>query len=305
MCGKNCKLKQLETIEYEKDFDLKKISSFGIGGKADVVVFPKTKSELVKALSVMPNAIVIGNGTNILFSDHGIKSPIITTRKMKDEVCINGTKITVSAGVNICTVCSETIKLGLAGFENLYGIPATIGGALFMNAGAFGTEISSILESVQILKDGRIENLSKSDLKFGHRHSSFQTEKVVILEATFHLKQYDSKKLEDKVKENILWRIKNQPTGKSAGSIFKKSIEPAGLLIDKAGLKGLKIGGAIVSNKHANFIINENNASAKDVLSLIKIIKDKIYIESGVLLEEEIKYIGEQDDTIGRFPYSL
>lgn len=293
MCGFNSKLKSLKNIEYETEYDLKKLSSFGIGGVASIVVFPKTKVEFIQALSIFPEAVIIGNGTNILFSDNGVSRPIITTRRICDSLHIENDRVIVGAGTSLTTLCVECMKNNLGGLENMYGIPATIGGAIYMNAGAFGTEMASVVESVQVFNNGRVEKIDANKIKFAYRYSSFQEKDCIILEATLKLHKADKLQLEEKIKQNILWRSENQPNGKSAGSVFKKSVKPAGILIEQAGLKGQTVGGAIVSKKHANFIINYSNASAKDVLGLIKLMKDKVYIEHGILLEEEIIYIGE------------
>ena len=304
MCSETEIVKKLNNIEYKCDYDLKKLCSFGIGGIAKMVVFPKSKQELIQACSVLQNPIVIGNGTNILFSDDVLFSPIVVTRKMTEEIVFSETTVRVSAGTSLSKLCSICAKHGLSGLENLFGIPATIGGAIIMNAGAFGSEICDTLESVLIFESGRVKEVKSQKIKFGYRYSSLQNEKIVIIEATFNLKRSDKGLIESKIKDNILWRAEHQPVGKSAGSVFKKSEKPAGFLIEQVGLKGFKIGGAVISNKHANFIINEQNASASDVLKLITLAKHKVYTQFGILLEEEIKYIGEYNGCDRGFPYS-
>ena len=162
-----------------------------------------------------------------------------------------------------------------------------------MNAGAFGVEIADLILSVKILRNKRVEILSKSDIVFKHRYSSFQDQKITILEVCLQLKNGGVETIENKMKQNLVWRLDNQPSGKSAGSVFKRGVEPAGALIDRAGLKGFAIGDAVISKKHANFIINSGSATAFEILQLIKHIKNEVYLKFGILLQEEIIYIGE------------
>lgn len=293
MCDLDKNLELFENIEKYKNFDLKKLSTFGIGGKANVVFFPHTISELIEVVTKLGESIIIGNGSNVLFSDHGVLTPVVCTKKLQDKIRFEGEFVTVSAGVNISMLCKECAKNNLSGLENLIGIPATVGGALFMNAGAFGSEISESVYSVKVLKNNRIINLNREELCFRYRYSSFQDDKSVILEITFKLQKESSDKILSKMQQYIVWRMDNQPSGKSAGSVFKRASQPAGLLIDKTGLKGFSIGDAVVSKKHANFIINEGNAKSSQVKQLIKFIKDQVYLKFGILLQEEIIYIGE------------
>lgn len=304
MCSLKEKLSNLDGIEYKCNCDLKTLSTWGTGGIAEIVFFPKTKMDIVSIKAKFPEAIIIGNGSNILFSKNRIVRPIIVTKKMDKKIVFNDCTVSVSAGVGISQLCVECAKRGLGGLENLFGIPGTVGGALIMNAGAFGTEICDCLQSVEVFCKGRVKLLTKEDIKFSHRYSSLEKEGV-ILEACFKLKKEKEKTLEEKIKQNILWRQEHQPAGKSAGSVFKRAIEPAGLLIDKCGLKGIRVGGAVVSHRHANFIINDNNASADDILALIKLIKDEVYKTFGVLLEEEIVIVGEEYDSNGRLSHTF
>lgn len=305
MCVLMESLAKIKNIDYCLDEDLKKLSSFGIGGKAKLVVYPKSISELVQTMSIFKKYIVIGNGTNLLFTDGYISKPIITTRRIRTDICINGSIVTVDAGTSLSVLCKECARQGLKGLENLYGIPATIGGAIYMNAGAFGSEISDYLYSVTIYENGKVKTLTKDDIKFNYRFSSFQILNCVILKATFVLQKENQVTIEQKIKENILWRQEHQPFGRSAGSVFKRADKPAGLLIDEAGLKGLAVGDAVVSSKHANFIINQGKARAIDVLTLISKIKNEIYLKFGILLEEEIQYIGDDYENYGRFPHTF
>lgn len=306
MCDSLAFCKRLRGIDFELDCDAKKYCTFGIGGKVKIIVKPSSVSQLVKAVCASGGkAIVIGNGSNILFSDAGVSRPIITTKFIKDEIMFNGNLVTVNAGCSLSKFIIECAKRGFGGCEKLFGIPATIGGALYMNAGALGCEISNKLSSVKVLQGMDVKRLNKNELAFGYRKSPFMDLNATILEATFLLDEKATFDIEEQIKSAMFWRQEHQPAGKSAGSVFKKAVEPAGYLIDQCGLKGMRVGGAVVSNKHANFIVNSGNALAKDVLELICIIKNKVYQDYKILLEEEILYIGDNNETNGGFSHTF
>jgi len=307
-------------MEIKKNVNLKNYSTFKIGGKAKYFVIAKNEDEIKKAILWAKKKkipfFILGGGSNVLFSDEGFKGLVIKLRNTKYQ--IRNTKVTAEVGVPLQKLVAETAKKGLSGLENLAGIPGTLGGAIFGNAGAFGREIGDLVEEVKILKIEncklQIAKLKKKDCKFGYRDSIFKKRKNwIILEATLKLKKGNKKEIEEKIKEILRLRKEKQPLEfPCAGSVFKnvpvknlpKKIKekfkdkikngflPAGVLIDQAGFKGYQIGKAKVSEKHANFIVNLGKAKAKDVLSLIKTIKKKIKRKFGVKLEPEIQLIG-------------
>lgn len=302
-----CELVALDEkkIDYKENYPLSKLCSFGIGGVARLVVFPKSAKELIFAYKLFGGkAIILGNGTNILFVSDVLNVPLIVMRHL-NEIMLNDCYVTVGAGALMTMLCWKCANVGLGGLENLAGIPGSVGGMVIMNAGAFGTEICDRLVSVTVIRGGKVIALPKEKIAFGHRYSSLQKTGDIVIDATFKLDRTSKVKLFQTMQTNILWRESHQPKGKSAGSVFKKATEPAGLLIDKAGLKGKQIGGAIISPMHANFIINTGNATAQDVLELIKLAKDIVYEKFGEILEEEIQIIGDTNETNGRFSHTL
>ena len=198
------------------------------------------------------------------------------------------------AGVSLGKLIDFTKNHGLTGLEALSGIPATVGGAIVMNAGAFGYNISDKITTVETLCDGKIKKYYKDDCKFIYRGSRFLGKKEVVVSANFSLKEQDREKIDTSIKSFIDLRLKMQPTGKSCGSVFKNpKNEIAGRLIDKAGLKGLRIGGATVSTCHGNFILTSGNATAKDVYQLISVVKARVKNQFDIELKEEVEYVGE------------
>jgi UDP-N-acetylmuramate dehydrogenase len=258
---------------------------------------------------------ILGGGSNVLFSDNGFNGLVIKLQNTQYE--IRNTKIVAEAGVPLQKLVLESVKKGLSGLENLAGIPGTLGGAIWGNAGAFGREIGDLVEEVKILQiaNGKLQivNLKKEDCKFGYRESIFKKKNWIILEATLKLKKGKKKEIEEKIKKILRLRKEKQPLEfPSAGSVFKnvpikkvpKKIRekfkekikdgflPAGVLIDAVGLKGFQIGGAKISEKHANFIVNVGEAKASDVKELIEKIKKGVKKKFKIQLEEEIKLVG-------------
>ncbi len=281
---------------------MKRHTTFGIGGNADILVFPKTIDNLKFILEhVQKNRLpyqFIGSGSNILVSDNGIKGIVITLKKSFKEIKFLKSKIYAESGVMLGNFVKQLIKNDICGYESLIGVPGTLGGALFMNAGAYGSEISNNLISVRtITHNGKIKEYQHSDLKFSYRKSSFPYNELIV-DAYFKALKGNKQKILDRKTYSSNQRKEKQPLKfRSAGSIFKnpKNTHPAGYLIERAGLKGLKSGNAEISTKHANFIINHGEAKSDDVLCLIIIIKENIFKKYKINLKLEIKTLGFND----------
>lgn len=276
---------------------MKKHTSFGVGGKTDSYIEVDSVFTLNEVLLLAKHYKIpfkiIGNGTNVLVSDKGYKGLIIRLNKL-NSIIKKTNHIKVMAGANVSSLISFSFLESLSGLEWLVGIPGTIGGAVVMNAGAFGHSISDRIVSVEALVDGKIKRLNKNDCKFGYRSSRFLKNKEIVLSATFCLLDGDKEFVLDRIKGYKELRQKVQPTGRSCGSVFKNPLgEKAGSLIERSGLKGYKIGGARVSFKHANFIIAEGKTNASDIASLIAHVKEKVKGQFGIELEEELEYIGD------------
>jgi len=307
-------------LKIKEKIPLKEYTTFKIGGLARYFFVAKSREDLKNAILWAKKKkllfFILGGGSNILFSDKGFKGLII---KMQNSKCkIKNTKVVAEAGVLLQKLVLETAKKGLSGLENLAGIPGTLGGAIWGNAGAFGREIGDLVEEVKVLDVGssklEVKKLKKEDCKFGYRDSIFKKRKNwIILGATLKLKRGKRKEIEEKIKEILRLRKEKQPLEfPSAGSVFKNvpiekvskrirekfrekikdGLLPAGVLIEAAGLKGVQIGGAKISEKHANFIVNVGNTKASDVKELIEKIKKEVKKKFKIQLEEEIKLVG-------------
>ena len=272
----------LETANAKILFDepMKKHTGYGVGGCAryyaqiDSLFTLNSLITLAKQHKVKYK--VIGNGTNILISDLGFDGIIIDTKRLSD-VFFKREQVKAMAGAKLEKLIQFALEHKLCGLEAFAGIPATVGGAIVMNAGAFGHNIGDYVQTVETLCDGKIKCYDKSECKFGYRTSRFLRKNEVVVSATFNLNSGDREKIIDGIKSYKDLRRSIQPSGKSCGSVFKNP-KPfsAGALIEGAGLKGKRVGGAIVSEKHANFIITSAKARAKDVYELIEQIKQKV-----------------------------
>ncbi len=278
---------------------MSKHTSYGIGGKVLAYIRPFDRYELIKIIKLIKNTnsdyYFIGSGSNLLVNDKNINAYIITPAKSLKSLNINKNVIIADSGVMLGKIVKETIKHNLTGLESLVGVPGTLGGALMMNAGAWGAEISNYLVSVDVISsNGQIKTLYPNDIEFNYRNSSFDPNEF-ILSAVFKLKKGCKEDIKNKKLIVSKGRIKSQPLKfRSAGSVFKNPHTKlaAGLLIDKAGLKGTRHGDAEISKHHANFFINHGNAKAADIASLIRLSRKIIYEKFGIMLELEIKTIG-------------
>ena len=289
---------------------MSKHTSYGIGGKVMAYITPHDTKDLETIIKIINknniNFYFVGSGSNLLVNDNKINAVVVTPAKALKSLTIKKNTIKAESGVMLGKLVKETIKHNLTGLESLVGVPGTLGGALMMNAGAWGSEISNYLISVDVINNnGKIKKLYPKDMKFNYRQSSFKSNEF-ILSAKFKLSK--ATKVEIKKKKAIAskGRINSQPLKyRSAGSVFKNPHNKlaAGFLIDEAGLKGTQIGGAEISRHHANFFINHGNAKAIDIASLIKLSRKTIYEKFGIMLELEIKTIGFKGSDL--YPYAI
>ena len=278
------------------DEPMKKHTSFKIGGNADVLFLPKNKSDVIKVINFCTKNnikyFVMGNGTNLLVSDSGFRGVVIKINKKMNAVKINYKKkeIWAEAGILLSILAKHALENNFSGMEFASGIPGTLGGAICMNAGAYGHEIKDIFVSAEVLYKNKIKIMD--DLKFDYR-SSLIDKNCIVLSAKIKLIDGNYKEIKDRMNEYNIKRKNSQPVEFfNAGSTFKRPKNNfAGKLIMEAGLSGYTIGGACVSKKHCGFIINLGNATAKNVLDLISYIKKIVYEKFGLQLEEEIKFL--------------
>ena len=275
-------------------------TTFKIGGPADYFVKPETVEELAAVLKLCKEGnvpyFILGNGSNLLVGDKGFRGVVIQLYKNFDGMTIEGTTVTAKAGAMLVRVAKESGKAGLTGLEFASGIPGTIGGAMVMNAGAYGGEMKDVVTSVTVLtKDGEIKKLSGEEMNFRYRGSVVEDEDYIVLEAVMELKEGNLEEIQARMAELTVQRKTKQPIEfPSAGSTFKRPEGYfAGKLIQDAGLRGFQVGGAQVSEKHCGFVINAGGATAADVMQLMQDVSDKVNAQFGVTLEPEVKRIGE------------
>ncbi len=290
---------QLNDISFSVNEPMKMHTSFKIGGPADIFVVPDSVERCCKVISLCNeigiNYIVIGKGTNLLVRDNGFSGVVICISNLLSEIeLVDKTKIKCGAGAILSSVCNFALSNSLTGAEFAYGIPGNIGGAVVMNAGAYGGEMKDIVCSCEYINHkGEICNISGNELDFSYRHSFFSDKRLCIVSATLELKKGDETVIRQTMNELLGRRKEKQPLDlPSAGSTFKRPEGSyASMLIDQCGLKGYKVGDAQVSEKHAGFVVNLGNASCDDVLTLCKNVSDIVYDKTGYRLELEVKVI--------------
>ncbi len=274
-----------------------KHTSFRIGGPAKVMAFPKSTEELAQILKVSSlldkKYRILGAGTNVLAPDAGLDDIVICLKDCMDGLeRIGKTHIRVSAGVTMSRAAVFAAGLGLGGMEFAHGIPGTIGGGIYMNAGAYNGEISQVCESVDVMyPDGKIITFVAEEMDFSYRHSRLEEDGGIVLSAVFALSSKPVADIKAQMQDLLQRRKASQPLDlPSAGSAFKRPVGGyAAALIDRAGLKGFRIGDAAVSEKHAGFVVNVGNATAKDVQQLLRQVSDKVYAQSAIRLEPEMR----------------
>ena len=287
----------LPDLRVEKDEAMSRHTSFRIGGPARRMAFPVTKEQLViltgLAQECDARVVVIGNGTNLLAADEGLDALVINTSELCEIRKIDEVTLEADAGVSLARLATFACGEGLSGLEFAHGIPGTLGGAVCMNAGAYDGEMKQVLLSATALYEDGIRTLSAEELELSYRHSVFSHTDAIVLSARVGLVKGDETQIRDKMRELMERRKKSQPLEyPSAGSTFKRPVGYfAGTLIDQAGLKGTRVGGAEVSEKHAGFIINRGGATCRDVEELIAKVQSVIREKNGVELEPEVKIV--------------
>lgn len=282
------------------DEKLSEYVNFKVGGPADILLIPNSKEQVIKSIKICKENNIpfylIGNGSNILVRDGGFRGVVLSLKNVKN-IYVDGENIEAECGVMLKEVSDKAIENSLTGFEFACGIPGTIGGAVFMNAGAYDGEISKVIESAEVIDENcNIIRLSREELDFGYRSSLVMKKGYTVLSAVFKLEKGQVKTIKELIEDLTNKRESKQPLEyPSAGSTFKRPTGYfAGKLIQDAGLKGYSIGGAAVSEKHSGFVINKGNATAKDITDLIKHIQDEVKKQFGVDLHPEVRIIGEE-----------
>lgn len=291
-------LKQLNIGKIETDASLKKFTTYKIGGKARCVIYPKNTEKLVKLMKFIRSKNIkykmLGNGSNLIFSDDLFDGILIKLTEF-DNIEIINNKIKVGAGYSLMKLSRVALKNSLTGLEFAAGIPGTVGGAIFMNAGAYKSDMGYVVQSVKVLtKDFKIVELENKEMNFHYRTSFLQKHPdYICLEAVIRLEKGKKDAIEEVMKSRLKRRVESQPLNyPSAGSVFRNPTGMfAGELIEKCGLKGYKLGGAMISDKHANFVINTGNAKASDVRDLITLAREKVKAEYNVDLRVEQEFV--------------
>ncbi|MEG1984089.1 MAG: UDP-N-acetylmuramate dehydrogenase [Oscillospiraceae bacterium] len=285
-------------IPYKKDEPLSLHTGFRTGGNADYMLFPESKEQLINTIKILRTEelpfFVLGNGSNILATDVGYRGFVIKTAMALDYLEFSDGKVRCGAGKQLSFLCSECARQGLSGLEFAFGIPGTVGGAVFMNAGAYGGEMKDVVHSVTVLdKSGDIFELSNDQMNFKYRSSIAQSGEYVILDAEFSLSHKDRETIQSNMNELMQRRRDKQPLDMpSCGSTFKRPPGAfASKLIDECGLRGFSVGGAQVSEKHCGFVVNKGGASSDDILSLVEQIQTTVKQKTGFELECEIRIL--------------
>ncbi|WP_313016714.1 UDP-N-acetylmuramate dehydrogenase [Acetoanaerobium noterae] len=284
------------TKEYMKNH-----TSFKIGGSADFLVTPRTVDQIQNLIITLKKenipVFIMGNGSNLLVSDKGIRGVVIKLSKNFSSFSISGDEVTAQSGILLSTLSKSIVNESLSGFEFASGIPGTIGGAVTMNAGAYDSEMKNIVEEVLAMDmDGNIKTFTNQEMNFRYRKSRVTDETLVVLEAKLKLEKGNIEDIKVKIDDFTVRRTTKQPlTAYSAGSTFKRPEGYfAGKLIEDAGLKGIIMRNAAVSSLHSGFVINTGDATCENILELIEFIKLTVFSKFGVMLEEEVRVVGEQ-----------
>jgi len=281
------------------DAPMRQFTSIKVGGPADSLFFPKDVVELRKLVRYARRKsipfFIIGKGTNLVVRDKGVRGWVISLTQGMKKIQLNGEVVEAGAGLPLQRLVQFTIRKGLTGLEPFFGIPGTVGGGLAMNAGAWGAELKDVLHSITLMKeDGEVVERSRPRLKFSYRRLDVPSS-WIILKGRFQMKKGKKEEILERVKSYSEMRKRTQPLDyPSAGSIFKNPKEgPAGKWIEEVGLKGFRMGQAMISDRHANFIINLGKATAEEVIDLMELVEKKIYEKKGISLEREVEVVGE------------
>ncbi len=283
----------------EREVSMKNYTSFKVGGPAELFLSPEDAGQTAKLVRFCEKeeipVFVLGKGSNLLVSDRGIKGAVIYTGKQCGISLVDENTVRAQSGASLAQLCTFALENSLSGLEFAYGIPGTVGGAVFMNAGAYGGEMKDVLlNSEYVSTDGTSGELDNEAMELSYRHSAYENSNLVITVASVRLAPADRNEIKSTMNDILARRKEKQPLEyPSAGSTFKRPEGNfAGALIEQCGLKGVSVGGAQVSEKHAGFIINRGGATAADILSLIKHVQARVKAQTGVSLETEIRLIG-------------
>lgn len=299
------KLKELVSGEVFFDEPMSRHTSIGVGGKADALLFPRNREELARTIACLRQAgmayLPVGNCTNLIVGDGGFRGVLISLRDLRHKgirpleggaVCLHA-----EAGVLLSEIVHFSVEESLTGMEFCAGIPGSVGGGIRMNAGAYGREMKDIVKGITLINGtGRARSVEREKLRFAYRNLDLPEDAVVVC-AEFLLQRGSKEGVQSKVNEIIAMRKAKHPLQyRSAGSVFKNPrTVPAGRLIEEAGLKGSRIGDAMVSEEHGNFIVNVGKARAGDIIALIERVEEQVFLERGVRLEREVRIIGEKE----------
>lgn len=290
----------------KKNINASKLSYFGSGGKLCTVIFPRSAVQLIWTIDQLKGQkyYIIGRGSNTLISDRGSEDAVIHTGRLS-KITVDRTSIYAEAGAGIKAVSISARNAGLNGMEKLSGIPGTIGGAVYMNAGAYGSDMGSLVEYADVLIGDRIERIAAKDLGFSYRRSSLIDNGGVVLGVSLSLIKSNYNDIIKEEERYRTLRLNSQPRERSLGSVFKAyNGIPAAKYIEELKVKGLRIGGAEISRVHCNFIINRENATTGDYIALARLVQDKVRERYGILLQTELTYIGEADEDFRRLSYA-
>lgn len=295
-------LKQILTLEQIKENEpMKHHTTFRIGGVADVMALPYNEQEVIGIIDLAKKHnipyTVVGNGSNILVTDKGIRGVVIKIADNFSKISIDGNTVYAQAGARLTAISRKIYEEGLTGFEFASGIPGTVGGGVYMNAGAYDSEMKNVVKSVTVLdKNSNVIELENEAMEFGYRKSKAMKEDYIILSVVMELKSGNKDEIKAKIDDFTNRRVTKQPVSEfSAGSTFKRPEGHfAGKLIEDTGLRGYTVGRAKISEKHCGFVINKGDSTFKEMIEFIQGVKHKVYQKTGVKLEEEIKILGEK-----------
>ncbi len=281
-------------VQYDDPFA--EHTSFRIGGPAEVMAYPETKEDLAEVLKLSAlldcKLRILGAGTNVLAPDAGLEGVTVCLRNLDGMTLLSGDRIQCAAGVSMTRAAVFAANNGLSGLEFAHGIPGSVGGGVYMNAGAYGGEICQVLEYVEVMdRQGNARRVSNEEMAFSYRHSALEDSGEIVISAVFSLKKGEPEQIKATMKELMAKRSASQPLDlPSAGSAFKRPVGGyAAALIDQSGLKGFQVGGAAISTKHAGFAVNLGGATAEDVKDLLQQVSDIVFEKSGIRLEPEVR----------------
>lgn len=295
------KLKENGIVKIKENILMRDYTTMKIGGPADVLIEPNSIDQIQKIINIAKETntplTIIGNGSNLLVRDKGIRGIVVVLKDEFSQITVKENMLTAQSGATLRAAAIESFEKKLTGMEAVSGIPGTVGGAIIMNAGAYGTEMKDIVKNVVCIdRDGNIQNFNNEEMNFSYRHSTASEKDLIVLEVSFELKPGKYEEIIEDFKEYDNKRSSRQPLDKnSAGSTFKR---PEGYfaskLIDDAGLRGYRVGNAMVSEKHAGFLINIEDSTCENMLHLIEDVQKRVYDKYKVKLEREVKLIGEE-----------